>query len=403
MNEKTHVIHRSLCEKMEMEAVLKGQRKRGDDDDDDDEEEEEEEEEEEGEKSVQNYRAIGLPDDALVQKKRASLFGGGHRDLWGEKDATNVDAGAVVSRREMGVLVRVRGGGGRRETRAKTPPERRKSCAFANGGGGASKKTRAESLVESVDVIRDLFQRNKRDIGRVEDVTRTKLPEKKLLMLESTTRKSTGSSNDTSTNNRFREDKEGDLHRKEERRRRLRKAEREEYSRRGWKKLVRTKVGGDGLYVKGRGKETPNTLTWESLKRVRKLWREYAAKELEERRKEQKKNVSSSSKKTTTLDEHVDGISERDRKEKDAWELFGAVVLVTKHRKANLVGESGVVIRETKTNVHVLRKTEVSSLLVIPKTPGAELSIPVSRKEMGEEEEDDDDDDDDERVIRISY
>ena len=286
------------------------------------------------------------------------------------------------------------------ETRAKMPPGRRKSCAFANGGGGTSKKARAESLVESVDVIRDLFQRNKRDIGRVEDVTRTKLPEKKLLMLESTTRKSTGSSNDTTTNNRFREDKEGDLHRKEERRRRFAKAEREEYSRRGWKKLVRTKVGGDGLFGKGRGKETPNKLTWESLKRVRKLWREYAAKELEERRKEQKKNVSSSSKKTTTLDEHVDGISERDRKEKDAWELFGAVVLVTKHRKANLVGESGVVIRETKTNVHVLRRTEVSSLLVIPKTPGAELSIPVSRKEMGE---DDDDDDDDERVIRISY
>ena len=109
-----------------------------------------------------------------------------------------------------------------------------------------------------------------------------------------------------------------------------------------------------------------------------------------------------SSKKTTTLDEHVDGISERDRKEKDVG-TFRRGRFSHEHRKANLVGESGVVIRETKTNVHVLRKTEVSSLLVIPKTPGAELSIPVSRKEMGEEEEEDDDDDDDERVIRISY
>ena len=165
---------------------------------------------------------------------------------------------------------------------------------------------------------------------------------------------------------------------------------------------MRTKVGGDGLFGKGRGKETPNTLTWESLKRVRKLWREYAAKELEERRTQPNKNVSSSSKKTTTLDEHVDGISERDRKEKDAWELFGAVVLVTKHRKANLVGESGVVIRETKTNVHVLRKTEVSSLLVIPKTPGASYPF-LSPEKKWKEEEEDDDDDDDERQIRISY
>ena len=339
----------------------------------------------------------------LSSKKSGRLALGGDTGTFGERKTRRMSTPAPSCPDERWVYSSAFAEEEEVETRAKTPPERRKSCAFANGGGGASKKTRAESLVESVDVIRDLFQRNKRDIGRVEDVTRTKLPEKKLLMLESTTRKSTGSSNDISTNNRFREDKEGDLHRKEERRRRFAKAEREEYSRRGWKKLVRTKFGGDGLFVKGRGKETPNTLTWESLKRVRKLWREYAAKELEERRKEQKKNVSSSSKKTTTLDEHVDGISERDRKEKDAWELFGAVVLVTKHRKANLVGESGVVIRETKTNVHVLRKTEVSSLLVIPKTPGAELSIPVSRKEMGEEEEDDDDDDDDERVIRISY
>jgi len=77
----------------------------------------------------------------------------------------------------------------------------------------------------------------------------------------------------------------------------------------------------------------------------------------------------------------VDGISKRDGEEKDAWELFGAVVLVTKHRRANLVGESGVVVRETKTNVHVLRKTtadDVSSLVVIPKTSGAELTISVS-------------------------
>ena len=98
---------------------------------------------------------------------------------------------------------------------------------------------------------------------------------------------------------------------------------------------MRTKVGGDGLYVKGRGKETPNTLTWESLKRVRKLWR--ASKELEERRKEQKKNVSSSSntkrrRSTNTWMRR----SERDSKEKDAWELFGAVVLVTKHAQSKL-------------------------------------------------------------------
>ena len=393
-----------------MEAVL-GQRKRGDDDDDDDDAKKKKKKK----KGENQSRIIARLDSRMMlssKSGRLKALGGDTKGTFGERKTRRMSTPAPSCPDERWVYSSAFAEEEEEdddeeeeevETRAKTPPGRRKSCAFANGGGGASKKTRAESLVESVDVIRDLFQRNKRDIGRVEDVTRTKLPEKKLLMLESTTRKSTGSSNDTSTNNRFREDKEGDLHRKEERRRRFAKAEREEYSRRGWKKLVRTKVGGDGLFGKGRGKETPNTLTWESLKRVRKLWREYAAKELEERRKEQKKNVSSSSKKTTTLDEHVDGISERDRKEKDAWELFGAVVLVTKHRKANLVGESGVVIRETKTNVHVLRKTEVSSLLVIPKTPGAELSIPVSRNEMGEEEEDDDDDDDDERVIRISY
>ena len=392
-----------------MEAVL-GQRKRGDDDDDDDAKKKKKKK-----KGENQSRIIARLDSRMMlssKSGRLKALGGDTKGTFGERKTRRMSTPAPSCPDERWVYSSAFAEEEEEdddeeeeevETRAKTPPGRRKSCAFANGGGGASKKTRAESLVESVDVIRDLFQRNKRDIGRVEDVTRTKLPEKKLLMLESTTRKSTGSSNDTSTNNRFREDKEGDLHRKEERRRRFAKAEREEYSRRGWKKLVRTKVGGDGLFGKGRGKETPNTLTWESLKRVRKLWREYAAKELEERRKEQKKNVSSSSKKTTTLDEHVDGISERDRKEKDAWELFGAVVLVTKHRKANLVGESGVVIRETKTNVHVLRKTEVSSLLVIPKTPGAELSIPVSRNEMGEEEEEDDDDDDDERVIRISY
>ena len=394
-----------------MEAVL-GQRKRGDDDDDDDDAKKKKKKKKKGENQS---RIIARLDSRMMlssKSGRLKALRGDTKGTFGERKTRRMSTPAPSCPDERWVYSSAFAEEEEEdddeeeeevETRAKTPPGRRKSCAFANGGGGASKKTRAESLVESVDVIRDLFQRNKRDIGRVEDVTRTKLPEKKLLMLESTTRKSTGSSNDTSTNNRFREDKEGDLHRKEERRRRFAKAEREEYSRRGWKKLVRTKVGGDGLFGKGRGKETPNTLTWESLKRVRKLWREYAAKELEERRKEQKKNVSSSSKKTTTLDEHVDGISERDRKEKDAWELFGAVVLVTKHRKANLVGESGVVIRETKTNVHVLRKTEVSSLLVIPKTPGAELSIPVSRNEMGEEEDDDDDDDDDERVIRISY
>ena len=225
-------------------------------------------------------------------------------------------------------------------------------------------KNNSGRMEESLDIIRDLFERNERDIGRTEVLMKTKLPEKKMLMLES--------SSNNNNNNRFREDREGDLHRKEERRRRFANAESAEYSGRGWKKMVRAKTGGDGLF--GSGKEKTNALTWESLRRVRKLWREYAAKELEERRKEKK------AKKTTTMDEHVDGISMRDGKEKDAWELFGAVVLVTKHRKASLVGESGVVVRETKTNVHVLRKTttDASSLVVIPKTSGAELTIGVS-------------------------
>jgi len=239
--------------------------------------------------------------------------------------------------------------------------------------------------MEALDVVRDLLERNKRDIGRVEDVMRAKLPERKTLMLESTTSRkgvgggSSAAAGNESNANRFREDKEGDLHRKEERRMRFANAEREEYSRRGWKKMVRAKVGrrGDVSGLALGGKEaTTGALTWESLKRVRKLWREYAAKELEERRKEKKAR-----KKMTTMDEHVDGISKRDGEEKDAWELFGAVVLVTKHRRANLVGESGVVVRETKTNVHVLRKTtadDMSSLVVIPKTSGAELTISVS-------------------------
>lgn len=231
---------------------------------------------------------------------------------------------------------------------------------------GKNNKNNSGRMEESLDIIRDLFERNERDIGRTEVLMKTKLPEKKMLMLES--------SSNNNNNNRFREDREGDLHRKEERRRRFANAESAEYSGRGWKKMVRAKMGGDGLF--GNGKEKTNALTWESLRRVRKLWREYAAKELEERRKEKKAR-----KKMTTMDEHVDGISKRDGEEKDAWELFGAVVLVTKHRRANLVGESGVVVRETKTNVHVLRKTiadDVSSLVVIPKTSGAELTISVS-------------------------
>ena len=239
---------------------------------------------------------------------------------------------------------------------------------------GKNNKNNSGRMEESLDIIRDLFERNERDIGRTEVLMKTKLPEKKMLMLES--------SNNNNTNNRFREDREGDLHRKEERRRRFANAESAEYSGRGWKKMVRAKMGGDGLF--GNGKEKTNALTWESLRRVRKLWREYAAKELEERRKEKK------AKKTTTMDEHVDGISMRDGKEKDAWELFGAVVLVTKHRKASLVGESGVVVRETKTNVHVLRKTttDASSLVVIPKTSGAELTISVSAAAESNEERD---------------
>jgi len=232
-------------------------------------------------------------------------------------------------------------------------------------------KNNSGRMEESLDIIRDLFERNERDIGRTEVLMKTKLPEKKMLMLES--------SSNNHNNNRFREDREGDLHRKEERRRRFANAESAEYSGRGWKKMVRAKTGGDGLF--GSGKEKTNALTWESLRRVRKLWREYAAKELEERKK---------AKKTTTMDEHVDGISMRDGKEKDAWELFGAVVLVTKHRKASLVGESGVVVRETKTNVHVLRKTttDASSLVVIPKTSGAELTISVSAAAESNEERD---------------
>jgi len=251
--------------------------------------------------------------------------------------------------------------------------------------GRDNNNERERHKMEALDVVRDLLERNKRDIGRVEDVMRAKLPERKTLMLESTTSRkgagggSSAAAGNESNPNRFREDKEGDLHRKEERRMRFANAEREEYSRRGWKKMVRAKVGprGDvGGLVLGGKEATTGALTWESLKRVRKLWREYAAKELEERRKEKKAR-----KKTTTMDEHLDGISKRDGEEKDAWELFGAVVLVTKHRRANLVGESGVVVRETKTNVHVLRKTtadDVSSLVVIPKTTGAELTITVS-------------------------
>jgi len=262
--------------------------------------------------------------------------------------------------------------------------ENEKSEKRRNFGRDKNERERHE-MEEALDVVRDLLERNKRDIGRVEDVMRAKLPERKTLMLESTTsRKGAGgglsaAAGNESNANRFREDKEGDLHRKEERRMRFANAEREEYSRRGWKKMVRAKVGrrGDVSGLALGGKEaTTGALTWESLKRVRKLWREYAAKELEERRKEKKAR-----KKTTTMDEHVDGISKRDGEEKDAWELFGAVVLVTKHRRANLVGESGVVVRETKTNVHVLRKTtadDVSSLVVIPKTSGAELTISVS-------------------------
>jgi len=251
--------------------------------------------------------------------------------------------------------------------------------------GRDNNNERERHKMEALDVVRDLLERNKRDIGRVEDVMRAKLPERKTLMLESTTSRkgagggSSAAAGNESNPNRFREDKEGDLHRKEERRMRFANAEREEYSRRGWKKMVRAKVGprGDvGGLVLGGKEATTGAMTWESLKRVRKLWREYAAKELEERRKEKKAR-----KKTTTMDEHLDGISKRDGEEKDAWELFGAVVLVTKHRRANLVGESGVVVRETKTNVHVLRKTtadDVSSLVVIPKTTGAELTITVS-------------------------
>ena len=98
----------------------------------------------------------------------------------------------------------------------------------------------------------------------------------------------------------------------------------------------------------------------------------------------------------------MDGISERDRKEKDAG-TFRRGRFSHETPKSKLGRRIRRGYSRDQDERARLEETEVSSLLVIPKTPGAELSIPVSRKEMGEEEEDDDDDDDDERVIRISY
>ena len=52
---------------------------------------------------------------------------------------------------------------------------------------GRDNNERERHKMEALDVVRDLLERNKRDIGRVEDVMRAKLPERKTLMLESTT------------------------------------------------------------------------------------------------------------------------------------------------------------------------------------------------------------------------
>ena len=113
MNEKTHVIHRSLCEKMEMEAVLKGQRKRGDDDDDDDAKKKKKKKKKRRE-SVQNYRAIGLR-MMLSSKKSGRLSLGGDTGTLGERKTRRMSTPAPSCPDERWVYSsRVRGGGGSR-------------------------------------------------------------------------------------------------------------------------------------------------------------------------------------------------------------------------------------------------------------------------------------------------
>ena len=84
MNEKTHVIHRSLCEKMEMEAVLKGQRKRGDDDDDDDAKKKKKKKKKKGENQS---RIIARLDSRMMlsSKKSGRLALGGDTGTFGER------------------------------------------------------------------------------------------------------------------------------------------------------------------------------------------------------------------------------------------------------------------------------------------------------------------------------
>ena len=48
---------------------------------------------------------------------------------------------------------------------------------------GKNNKNNSGRMEESLDIIRDLFERNERDIGRTEVLMKTKLPEKKMLML----------------------------------------------------------------------------------------------------------------------------------------------------------------------------------------------------------------------------
>ena len=216
-----------------------------------------------------------------------------------------------------------------------------------------------------IDIVRELLGKNPRDIGHVEDVLRTKLPKTKTLMLENVDKRVAFL------------DKEVDAHRKMERRQRFQNLERVQMSNRARKK-------------RASAMSNQTAITWETMKRVRKLWKEYAIREIEEERKREKTERENTRQKTTSFDECRDRVSEEQgRKQKDAWELFGAVVLVKRHRRANLVGECGLVIRETKENVQMLRKKRsgvlgtdntktcwTNALIIVPKK-SAEIEITV--------------------------
>ena len=213
-----------------------------------------------------------------------------------------------------------------------------------------------------IDIVRELLGKNPRDIGHVEDVLRTKLPKTKTLMLENVDKRVAFL------------DKEVDAHRKMERRQRFQNLERVQMSNRARKK-------------RASAMSNQTAITWETMKRVRKLWKEYAIREIEEERKREKTERESTRQKTTSFDECRDRVSEEQgRKRKDAWELFGAVVSVKRHRRANLVGECGLVIRETKENVQILRKMHsgvlesdtcwTNALIIVPKK-SAEFEITV--------------------------